>query len=41
MWIIYRNAVHGAIIDNAPDFVKQREYLVWGLDFLVYQSTDR
>ena len=37
MWIIYRNAVHGAIIDNDPIFEKQREYVIWGLDFLVYQ----
>jgi SAM-dependent methyltransferase len=37
MWIIYRNAVHGAIIDNDPVFEKQREHVIWGLDFAVYQ----
>ena len=38
--IIYRNAVHGAIVDNDPIFEKQREYVIWGLDFWVYQIKD-
>lgn len=40
VWIIYRNAVHSAIIDNTPGFVKLQTYLFWGLDFVVYQSHD-
>ena len=38
VWIIYRNAVYSAIIDDTPGFVKAQDYLFWGLDFVVYQS---
>ena len=40
VWIIYRNAVHSAVIDNTPGFVKSQTYVLWGLDFVVYQSQD-
>jgi len=38
VWIVYRNAVHRAIIDNTPGFVKSQTYLFGGLDFAVYLS---
>lgn len=38
LWIIYRNAVHSAVIDDDPAFVRLRDYVFWGLDFVVYSN---
>lgn len=39
LWIIYRNAVHSALLDGAAGFVRLREHVFGGLDFVVYHST--
>lgn len=36
VWIIYRNAVHRSVIDEAPGFVRMRDFVFWGLDFAVF-----
>ncbi len=38
LWIIYRNAVHSALLDGAAGFVRLRDYVFGGLDFVVYHS---
>lgn len=38
VWIIYRNAVHKAIIESDPAFEKHGSYVLWGLDFSIYRS---
>ena len=38
IWIIYRKPVHRSIIDKDTEFLKLKEFVFWGSDFLVYTN---